>query len=331
MIEAAWPGSTGARQAPLSSARSSALTCVEGPDQKCWLAGVAKRTYRIADRLRLADEQEPIVVVPRMDLDTDGRLAKLLDDGDLVAPKIATDVVVQGTVRLPEPARRHIVAVAVGQNLRRLELLGPRRAAVNLRGAVTLPEPEPFETLTLDLDHAYGGYDGFAQLAFDGGRAWLSPGIAPRKPRGVFAYPRNPTGRGYFIDLDRRRADGALLPAIEDVDDRLTPARFFRSRPRAWLDAPIPGNLGWVPYHAFPRCDRLTGVIVPRDPPTRSIRERAFADGDDLPHDGGIALRALQGAAPGLAAERLRGDELVILQGVFPECAERRFSLPHGG
>jgi hypothetical protein len=36
----------------------------------------------------------------------------------------------------------------------------------------------------------------------------------------------------------------------------------------------------------------------------------------------------MQSSSPGLAIERLRGDELCILQGLHPKHAEHRFTLP---
>jgi hypothetical protein len=49
-----------------------------------------------------------------------------------------------------------------------------------------------------------------------------------------FVYPKQPG------------ADGAALPQIEDAAELVSPERLFVPRPRAWLDAPLPGGLGWV-------------------------------------------------------------------------------------
>ena len=78
---------------------------------------------------------------------------------------------------------------------------------------------------------------------------------------------------------------------------------------------------------------RCAGPLLPCDAPTRPLREAALGDGDDLLARAPLPMgmlhpRALQGAAPGLARERLRGDEPVVLENLHPQQAELRFRLP---
>src|SRR5262249_6645373 len=150
------------------------------------------------------------------------------------------------------------------------------------------------------------------------------------KPVGIFAYPRHTAGTGYFIDIDRQRANGARLPQVEDPLDSLVPERFFVPVPEAWLDAPIPALTGWLPHAAYPRFVRYFGDRLPHLPPLRKIREIDLGCGNDLADleplgHGEIHPRALQGASPGFAQERLRGDELGILQNVVPEADQVKF------
>ncbi len=306
----------------------------KGTDGKLWLVCVAKRTYTFAGgKLRLADEQVPVRREPDLEVDENGRMRGLRDDMDLFPPKVATDVVVTGRAYAPGgKAREATVAVAVGKNARMLRVFGERRAEVSIEGAVRFTDPKPFDSVPLSWDLAYGGYDAYAHDELcppkrrNGRRVEPSP-----RQEGVFAYPRNKVGRGYFIDVDRDRADGALLPQIEDPGDLLTPRRFFVPHWKAWLDAPMPGGVGWVAHTWYPRMMRLMGGFLEHDPATKPIREMQFADGEDL---GGpfrkneVLPRGLQGAAPGMAVERLRGDEVVILKGLVEGEAETRFQLP---
>lgn len=321
-------------EASAGTAGTQAVGCAKSTDGKLWLVCVAKRTYTFAGgKVRLADEQALVVDEPDIEVDDHGRMRALRDDMDLFPPKVATDVVV--TARAYPPggrAREVMVGVAVGKSARVLRVLGERRVEVSVEGEARFSEPAPFESVPLSWELAYGGYDAYAHDEIDpplrrNGRR-IEP--APRD-EGVFAYPRNKVGRAYFIDVDRDRADGELLPQIEDPGDPLTPGRFFMPSPKAWLDAPVPGGFGWVAHPWYPRMMRLMGAFLEHDPPTRPIREMAFADGEDLSGPfvkNEVLPRGLQGAAPGLAVERLRGDELLILQNLVRGEAETRFYLP---
>ena len=302
--------------------RYEALVSLSDAARRGWLAGVATRTYAlVAGRLVLADHQRPLTLTPCFDLGDDGEATTLVDDSDLVGPKVATDVVVTGTVRLETPASRHEVAVGIGRSQRRAVLLGARRVAVSSRGEVSFDDPSTFDTIDLGLARAFGGYDDYAHRALAPPKQGM-----PLRP-GPFAYPRNPMGSGWLIDLDRRRADGMALPQIEDPTQPLYPSQLFVSNERAWLDAPAPGNLGWLPHHCYPRLERLTGPLTTHETPRHRVFETTFEDGDDLPCER-MGPRGLQGAAPGLAVERLRGDELVIMRGLLPGVDELRFALP---
>jgi hypothetical protein len=298
------------------------------------LACVARRTYTFSPtgKLTLADTQSPLTLEPVLSDHPIDACAKLEDDTDLCAPKEATDIVVRGTAHARKKAKELFIAVALGKAVRRLRVTGERRVEVAPDGGVKFTPAEAFERLPLSLDVAYGGYDEFAQDR-------LAPPLQEHiyllghKPVGLFAYPRNPSGTGYCIDVERARANGAKLPRIEDPSDALTPERFFVPVPEAWMDAPIPGQIGFLHHASYPRFVRLFGDILPHLPPQRKIREIDLGCGADLESlaklgQGEVHPRGLQSASPGLAMERLRGDELCILQGLTPESEEVRFSLP---
>jgi hypothetical protein len=297
------------------------------------LACVAKRTYTIdaSGRLALADEQAPLTVDPEVELDAYGGHKFLCDDTDLGPPKDATDVVFTGAAYAEGRAAEVFAALVVGSFARRLRVCGERRAEVRPDGSVRFSSPERFERVEMSYERAYGGYDEHAHWKIDPPKP--EEIVRFGRPVGLFAYPRNSAGAAYFIDVDRPRADGARLPQIEDPGDLLLPERFFVASPRAWIDAPLPGALGWLHHAWYPRMFRYAGPILAHDPPARPIREIALGEGDDLadvqPLDPGtIHPRALQGSAPGLARARLRGDEPVILQHLHPQIADLRFALP---
>ena len=302
------------------------------PTGRLGLACVVKRTYSVGPgaRLSVADQQAPVVIDPELTTDHEDGCQVLLDDTDALSRKEATDIVLRGRAYAPEPGLTHAVAgFAVGEVARQLRVTGEREVRVGRDGAVRFSDPRPFDAVHLDHHHAYGGLDMYA-------RERMAPPSSPLYPVrevGVFAYPRNSVGLGYFVDLDRSRADGARLPLVEDPEDLLTPERFFVKTPAAWLDAPIPGCWGWVHYAWYPRIFRMMGPVLRHTPPERPIREARWPDGDDLPHiqhptPGATHARALQGASPGLAVRRLRGDEPVILRNLHRSREDVRFELP---
>ncbi len=297
------------------------------------LACIAKRTYTIdaSGRLALADEQVPLTIEPEVELDAYGGHKLLCDDTDLGPPKDATDVVFTGAAYAEGRAAEVLAALVVGNFARRLRVCGERRAEVRSDGTVRFSAPEPAGRVELSYERAYGGYDEHAHWQLDPPKR--EEIVRFGRPVGLFAYPRNSAGAAYFIDVDRPRADGARLPQIEDPSDLLLPERFFVANPRAWIDAPLPGALGWLHHAWYPRMFRYAGPILPHDPPARPIREIALGEGDDLAalpplEPGTIHPRALQGSAPGLAHARLLGDEPVILQHLHPTIADLRFALP---
>jgi hypothetical protein len=343
------PGASESEEGGPDEPATEVVWLVESPDTgQFGLAAIVKRTYALrAGRLALADEQVSLVAEPEIEVDQDDVYRQLLDDSDLHAQKQATDVVVLGSAHARKRVKELHIAVAVDDFARRLRVMGERRAEIAADGSVRFSDPEPFESLELSYDHAYGGYDGHAHDVLDPPPKRppnvdlpnhpFGPGLKTAVPeprlRGCFAYPRNWAGAGYFIDVDRARAEGARLPRIEDPLDALTPDRFFVPSAAAWIDAPIPGSLGWVHHAWYPRCARLLGALYPRAVPSRPIREAALGDGDDLEREplrelGKLHPRAIQGAAPGLARKRLRGDESIVLENLHPEIAELRFQLP---
>jgi hypothetical protein len=297
------------------------------------LAGVVKRTYSFAasprSRLDVADVQVPLREAPLMDITGP---SELQDDTDLLPPKVATDVVVMGHAHAPSGAKETFVSVAAGKMARRLSVIGPRRVEVGPDGTVRFTPTESFTRVPLSPRLAYGGYDVWAQERLDPVPRGLAASFS--KPlTGLYAYQRNHLGVGWFIDVDRFRADGAALPQIEDPADPVLPDKLFVPTVKQWIDAPMSASLGWINHRNYPRMYRMVGTLVPHAPPERPIREATFADGKDLlepwsANGAGVHPRAFSGAAPGLAVEPLRGNELVILENLHETVSRIEFSLP---
>lgn len=310
------------------------IALVRQADTTFALAGVVKRTYSFAalarSRLELADVQVPLREVPLMDITGP---TELQDDTDLLPQKVATDVVVMGHAHAPSGAKETFVSVAVGKMARRLSVIGPRRVEVGPDGTVRFTPTESFTRVPLSPRVAYGGYDVWAQERLDPVPRGLAASV-PKPLTGLYAYPRNHLGVGWFVDVDRFRADGATLPQIEDPSDPVLPDRLFVPTVKQWIDAPISASMGWINHRNYPRMHRMVGSMVPHAPPERPIREASFADGKDLleswtPNGGGVHPRAFSGAAPGLAVELLRGNELVILENLHETAPRIEFTLPN--
>ncbi len=312
------------------------VTVVTHPETHALLlACVARRTYSFSlnGKVTLAPVQVPLTIDPKMSSKTGiDSLETLEDDTDLCAPKEFTDVIFHGTAHNPKKTKELLIAIAIGKLARRLRVSGERQAEIAPDGTVKFTPARSFEKIPISAEIAYGGFDADAQDR-------LAPPkmehlhLLGHRAVGLFAYPRNAAGIGYFIDIERKRANGAMLPQIEDPQDSLVPERFFVPVPEAWLDAPIAALTGWLPHSSYPRIARYIGPRLPSLPPLRKIREIDLGCGEDLAElkllgQGEIHPRALQGASPGFAVERLRGDELGILRGLSPEAEEVRFSLP---
>ncbi len=308
------------------------VRCVKDPARdRLWLVCAVRRTYTLdRNRCHLADEQQPLVIAPSFATDTEGRLTSLEDDTDFYPPKESTDVVVRGSVVPRHRTGEILIGVEVGRSVRTLSVSGERHVEVSASGTVRFSDPASIECVPLTYSHAYGGHDAHALAELTPPPNEHREDKSPRR-RGLYAYPRNKVGSGYFIDIDRRRADGSLLPQIEDPADRLVPERLFVRRAREWINAPIPGSFQWMAHAWYPRIMRFVGGHLEHDPPAGPIREALFPDGHDLtgaiPSSGAV-LRAYQGASPGLACERLRGGELILLRNLVPGHAELRSTVP---
>jgi hypothetical protein len=187
-----------------------------------WIVSV-KGTYFIANdgSLALASEQETVVFGPKYR--GEPARSSLLYETDLVLRKSATDVIVNGTAYAPYglPMRTLDVSVQIESWRKTLRAFGDRQW--ELGGAT---EPQPFTTMPIIYERAFGGVDEDADQ------------------QGVFGWERrNPVGIGFVTGAGR--AAGRRLPNIEDSAALIS----------SWKDRPAPAGFGAIAGHWSPRVD----------------------------------------------------------------------------
>lgn len=136
-----------------------------------WLT-VVKATFDLAadGGVSLAAQQMPIVRAPVFA--GDPARSSLLAESDIDYAKGGVDVLVQGSVQVPnrQPRSELVVGLEVDGRRKLLQVCGER--FWTRRGlAVAASEPMPFTTLPLAWEHAFGGFDPLE----DGGHDMRNP------------------------------------------------------------------------------------------------------------------------------------------------------------
>jgi hypothetical protein len=238
-------------------------------------------------------------------------------ESDFVPFKLGTDVVLNGQVHAPggKPAEACWASLQVADRLKRIWVQGDRLAHFVPDGVPVFGEPQPFETMPLRYERAYGGTDVYSNLQ------------AP------YPYPRNPLGRGFAVANIAKAVEGLTLPNLEDPNDLLSPERLVTGEFERWTEQPAPAGLGWTCKTWMARC-QYAGVM-PGDRATEQEMRRAYAP--LLPADQREAylkhplpdmdFRFFQGAAPGLAMPFLQGDEAIRTENLSTD-GQLAFALP---
>jgi hypothetical protein len=178
-------------------------------------------------------------------------------DSDHFAFKRLTDLVVQGRAYTADgTATSTEVRLAWRGGERALRVHGDRRLERDSGGNLRFSAAEPFGSLPLGWDRAFGGCD-VAALAEEGDR--LREFLGPLRPEwsletsSPFHYPRNPSGIGYCV---RPPIDPCAIavPNVEFIDEPLTPERLVVDGPKSWMAAPLPAGMDWYEQGWFPRC-----------------------------------------------------------------------------
>jgi len=196
------------------------------------------------------------------------------------------------------------------------------------------------ERIPLGWQSAYGGFDAVTYRARGANLdAMMTKAGIPPDPRfGLFAYPRNPLGKGYLCELTPETAAACQLPNLESFDQLLTPDRLAFG-PARWPQAPVPVSTTWLPYAFFPRSFWLGLPMLPFDdkqvrgtdfPEVRSGligRESARPDGG--PPDKRFSPAVSQTAAVAMRCRGVDAGGFVFLKNLHPRVAQWKFKLPN--
>jgi hypothetical protein len=294
------------------------------PQGRTILSVLSKRTYAIwpDGRTVVADEQLPLDT--SMEPVANGYDETWKAELDVAPFKTATDVLVFGRAHAPHGSCQQMQVEVGLPHLRhalRYNVIGDRRCGYNAMGPPHVSAPEPFETMPLGYDRAYGGVD--LSIEHPEPPRDLEEALAMLvSPPG--AYPRNPVGRGYVVNNRPELVDGLLLPNIERIDQLLRPEWILVGQPGRWHHQPLPAGFGWVDPSWFPRC-AFAGAY-PLFPAPSNVAEvvvghlpedflQRYAPTDYGPR---FDFRFFNGASLGLAVPYLRGDEVITTRGLTP-------------
>jgi hypothetical protein len=284
----------------------------------------------------VADLQAPLVE----ELEVDEETGRLHHDSDLIITRGATDVIVTGKARPPSRTNSFVVSIAVGDFRRDIVVFGERRLEPRADGTVTFSRAALIDEVPLTWDEAYGGVDrvGLEEIGdpFVEIAAKTDSPIGPTQS--LFAYPRNPFGKGYLIEPSPAALDACRLPRLEHPWSRVTAENVIRRHYVTWPLAPIPAGVGWLGYSAFPRSAQLglpaqlydQGTIDPtqfHEVSTGTLRPEALDP--DAPIDQRIDVMAIaQGSATSMRAPKVLPGAEVTLTNVHRKEPAWSFRLP---
>jgi hypothetical protein len=310
-----------------------------GPTGEPCLGLVANRAYRIQHSARAIPLDDVVPVPPGLAYapSTNGgaRPRMVSDEATFEPHKPLTDVLLTGSAHATGGPVTHLdTGLEVGAARKAVRAIGARRITLGARGRVAFTTPEPFGSMPLTWDHAYGGRDAHAEKLIFGERkrALGASHALDLTPFDHVFYVRNGSGRGYFIDVDRERLEGAALPNLEDPTDPVTPERIVSERVTQWIDCPVAACYEPTDILTFPRSAFFLKPVY--DTPERTVHE--LSTGAVLAEDlarrpslrGPRNPRVYNAAPSGLAVCRLRGGERVRLWNLHRKRAFLEFDLP---
>jgi len=195
-------------------------------DAKPKLTVVVKATYMIpreSEDVRPTPKQLPIF---NNDIMTETKPPSIRFESDLVPFKPCTDVVLVGHAYAPEgkPVTELVTGLRVGQLRYGVAVIGDRQWQTQLLDKPTMSHTQPFRTMELVYERAFGGFD---------------------KPAGMYC-KENHVGTGFIGKRTAERVEGLRLPNLEDP----------RNRINAWNIRPRPAGFGfygrgWSPRLAY--------------------------------------------------------------------------------
>jgi len=317
--------------------QSSVVTSYRGASGCSFLAVTAKRSYRFrhGGRAEPANEPAPIRVLPEFVSASDDNEGRLVHETEMLAGlKPTTDVLLHGNARSHRgPVPSLSAALRVGPTAKSVQVWGDRQIQLARGGVIAFSSPEPFVSMPLTWERAYGGRDTYAEskqeVIPDTGFIY---GEGREPTLGALSYPRNGHGRGFFLDDDRERLAGAPIPNLDDASDPVLPGRMLVRDYLDWIDCPVAACFEAIDAFTFPRALFLLPAAFNK--PTRAIHEVATGvlRAEDLArmvaYDPAPHPRALNCAPAGLATHRLYGGERVHLWNLHADRELLEFDLP---
>jgi hypothetical protein len=195
-------------------------------DNKPKLTVIVKATYVLAregDDVRPTPKQLPIF---NNDIMTEAKPPSIRFESDLVPFKPCTDVVLVGRAYAPEgkSVTELVAGLRVGQLRYGVAVIGDRQWQTQLLDKPTISYKQPFRTMDLVYERAFGGFD---------------------KPAGMYC-KENHVGTGFIGKRTAERVEGLRLPNLEDP----------RNLIQTWNNRPRPVGFGfygrgWSPRLAY--------------------------------------------------------------------------------
>lgn len=174
-----------------------------------------KATFTLGEKLRVADEQLPVIMADEYWGEPGKSSLKNVSELHLLKP--STDIVMKGEACAPEkrPVQALDVLLAVADKKKIVKVFGDRYWDTGIIG-FSMSNPVPFESMPLVYERAYGGVHE----------------VNPEKQKILFE-AKNPIGKGFRGKRNKKELKGSLLPNLEDPakliskpGDRPTPACF---------------------------------------------------------------------------------------------------------
>lgn len=189
------------------------------------LVAVVKCAFALDGTGAPADEQLPVQAADSFHGEPGESSTR--HEGDFAPAKVGGDVVLIGHAWAPAGRRatRVDVSVRVGDARRDVAVLGDRRWG-RFVGVTRISDPEPFESVPLIYERAFGGRD-----------------ESPKNPKHHEHEARNPVGRGLIARHSGLDPESVLLPNLEDPADLITGPK----------DRPAPAGFGFYGRHWAPR------------------------------------------------------------------------------
>ncbi len=330
----------------MNSLKSEGEVVLGIPEGQRRIGLLLKRVYNFQNGggcdLAPEDQQEPVSAqeVPYEELEPP-LVSPVRADCDLFAFRRKTDLVVQGSAYtyFSGVSMTH-VSVRLGAFERSVRVYGDRQVARGLDGKPRFGDPEPFDTMPIRYDRAYGGVDVVALrrnpaplMLQELAKTRPDVPIATDTP---FHYQRNPCGRGFLIDDDDESLASVQAPNLEFPFDPITPDRLAVGSPYDWVDAPLPASMDWQSVTWFPRFGYLGGAVFAPDyrgPVRETTLGWAAADIVDIPPATSQLeelprFEVTQAASAGMSLDVVNPGELVELKNLHPVYPFCTFRLP---